>query len=199
MKSKKLRGILTAVLLAGLLLAGGSWALAGPGGPEPNAGSVKAADVFTIVNGAYYTTTATKYGTTNLRYVYYNNLDLFVTIDLSTTGTVTVTPQYSADGTNYVDASYTAEGWVLPLSYSETLTNASGVTNTTTSTATTTFASGTATRVSESVPYRVVLSADGTGMVRIPMVGKYVRPKITLSGGITNGVTVTVMAVARNN
>lgn len=195
MKGKNLRGILTAMLLAGLLLAGGSWALAGPGGPEPNAGSVKAADTFTIINGTYYTTTATKYGTTNLRYIYYNNLDVFVTIDLKTTGTVTVTPQYSADGTNYMDAAYTAEGWVLP--QTTVLTNASGVTRTTTSTAT--FASGTATRVSASVPYRVILSADGTGAVRIPMVGKYMRPKIELSGGVTNGVTVTVIAIARNN
>lgn len=195
MKGTNLRGVFLAMLLAGLLLVGGSVALAGPGGPEPNAGSVKAADIFTIINGAYYTTTATKYGTANLRYVYYNNMDVFVTIDLVSTGSVTVTPQYSADGTNYVDASYTSEGWVLPLS--QVLTNASGVTNTTTSTAT--FASGTATRVSASVPYRVVLSADGTGVVRIPMVGKYMRPKIELSGGITNGVTVTVMAVARNN
>ena len=169
MKSKNVRGIFTAVLLAGLLLAGGSLALAGPGGPEPNAGSVKAADAFTIINSAYYTTTATKYGTTNLRYIYYNNLDVFVTIDLKTSGTVTVTPQYSADGTNYTDADYISEGW-----YSTT-------------------------RYSSVVPYRVVLSADGTDVVRLPMVGRYMRPKIELSGGITNGVTVTVMAIARNN
>lgn len=195
MIKRKLFPMLVGVLLAALVLSATLVVLAGPGGPEPPGGSVKTADVFTIVNAGYYTTTGTHYGTTNLRYIYYNSMDLFVTIDLKTTGSVTVTPQYSADGINYVDASYTAEGWVLP--QTTVLTNASGVTSTTTSTAT--FASGTATRVSASVPYRVVLSADGTDVVRIPMVGKYMRPKIQLSGGITNGVTVTVQAVARNN
>lgn len=187
MIKRKLFPMLVGVLLAALVLSATLVVLAGPGGPEPPGGSVKTADVFTIVNAGYYTTTGTHYGTTNLRYIYYNSMDLFVTIDLKTTGSVTVTPQYSADGVNYVDASYTAEGWVLPQ------------TTVLTKTSTATFASGTATRVSESVPYRVVLSADGTDVVRIPMVGKYMRPKIQLSGGITNGVTVTVQAVARNN
>jgi hypothetical protein len=138
----------------------------------------------------------------------WNSADVFVVVDDWDTGdALTVTAQFSPDQSNWADAYYTAEGWVLPLSYSglmtntSVLTNSSGVTNTTTSTqsltasASNTFSGSSGTRVSESVPYRIVASADGTDYVRIPIVGMYLRYKLEYSGTLT----ATIQTTYRNN
>jgi hypothetical protein len=109
-----------------------------------------------------------------------------------------VTPQWSSDGTNWVDAKYKAEGWVLPLSHSTTITNSSGVTNTTTSTHTITFSGSTGTRVSEFVTYQVALSADGSDYVAIPLHGNYLRFKAEVLTSTYN-ITPAIYAVLRND
>lgn len=164
------------LLLIALGLAGTGVALAGPGGPEPGDGTVKAADTYTLYSG-YVTTTTTINPASVTRLVYYNDVDLFVTADFSTTGVITMTPQYSADNANWANATYVGTAWSSATVDGITTTIATADAETT---------------------YRTTLSADGTDFIRLPMVGKYLRPQITLSGGVTNGVWITVTAIARN-
>jgi len=187
------------VALAGLALFGLGGALAAPSGPEAQSGTVTGSALVTMVDADYATITTTLYPD-GARTRYYNSFDLFVTADFSTTGVLTVTPQFSADGVNWVDGYYVSEGYVLPLSYSGTLTNASGVTNTTTSTFTTNISGATAVLASTNVPYQIVLSADGSAYLRnVPVVGWQMRPKIEASGAVTTGVELLIQAVLWNN
>jgi hypothetical protein len=212
--------VLAAVTLIGALMGALAFGLtyeqdvqAGPEDPEP--GTVKGADLYTLYDA--YTTTATAvYPSDTGRLRYYNSIELFVTADFSTTGAITVTPQYSVDGSNWITATYTYVG--TPLNYSTTSTNTqtlsdnSTVTATTVSTSTATVtgtmstsgtsnvtstvtATGTPTEYEQT--YQLTLSADGTDHLAMPMRGLYVRPVIRASN--TNGVTVTIYAVAKNN
>lgn len=188
-----------ALTLAALALVGFGGVMAAPGGPEAQAGTVQGVSLQTFYADDDWVTTTTQYGSA-VRTAYHNAFDLFVSADFSTTGTITVTPQFSADNVNWVDGFYASEGWVLPLSYSSVLTNASEVTNTTTSTATMTFAGTSASRATENVPYRIVLSADGGSYLRnVPGTGMYARVKIEASGAVTTGVELLVQGVLRNN
>lgn len=189
------------VLLATGGLYGATWA--GPGVGDPDPGTVAGITTWTLYpttaitgNGTIYSSSPRYYNGLDLtRVKNFNSLDVFVTVDIASTGTLTVTPQYSADGTNWANATRLSEGWVLPLSYSATLTNSSGVTNTTTSTSTTSFSGSTASRQSEEITYQIVLSADGTDYVRIPVVGEYVRFSLAYTGTMTP----TIKATVRNN
>ena len=185
--------------LAALALFGLGGALAAPSGPESQAGTVQGSVLVTVVDEDYATITTTLYPDA-VRTRYYNSYDLFVTADFSTTGALTITLQFSADGENWVDGYYVSEGYVLPLSYSGTLTNASGVTNTTTSTFTTSFSGASASLASTEVPYRIILTGDGGDYLRnVPTVGWQMRPKIEASGAVTTGVELLIQAVLRNN
>lgn len=136
-------------------------------------------------------------GTTGQEAWFWHNAEAIVTADITGTNTLTITPQFSLDGTNWADARRLSEGWVLPLSSSTTLTNASGVTNTTTSTATITFASSAASRSSEWVDYTGVLSADGSEVFSFPIQGQYLRFKATtLTTGLS--ITPTIYLLLRN-
>jgi hypothetical protein len=172
--------------------------MAAPSGPEAQAGTVQGSVLATVYDDTFITTTTTYPDAVRTRY--YNSYDLFVTADFSTTGALTITLQFSADGENWVDGYYVSEGYVLPLSYSGTLTNASGVTNTTTSTFTTSFSGASASLASTEVPYRIILTGDGGDYLRnVPTVGWYMRPKIEASGAVTTGVELLIQAVLRNN
>jgi len=127
---------------------------------------------------------------------FWHEAELFVTADVTGTNTITITPQWSADNTNWVDAKFLSEGWVLPLSHSTTITNASGVTNTTTSTHTISFASSTASRSSEWVTYQVAISADGSDAIAFPIRGRYLRFKTEVLDTIN--ITPTMYAVLKN-
>lgn len=127
-------------------------------------------------------------GTTGQEAWFWHNGDAIVSIDLDGTNTITITPQFSLDGTNWADGRRLSEGWNLPLVNTTVLTNASGVTNTTTSTATITFASSVAARSSEWVDYTVVLSASGAEVMSFPIQGQYLRFKATT---LTTAVSVT--------
>lgn len=220
MKKRVLSVLTVAVLLAALLV--GSIGATGPG--DPNPGTVMGIGSYTLYSQTFVTNTTTLYGGSSsgeaTRFQSFNALDVFVTGAISGTRTVTVTMQVSPDGSNWADATYTYVG--TPLSYSSTSTNtqtlsdSSTVTATTTSTSTATVtgtmstsgtssvtstvtASGTPTEYESE--YQIVLSSDSTDYLRMPVVGMYVRPKIEFSGTVTQnrGITLTIMAVARNN
>jgi hypothetical protein len=145
-------------LTAWLMTEGAQVVEAGP--TDPDAGTVQAADLYTLYDA--YTTTTTFEPSDVGRLRYYNSVELFVTADFSSTGTITVTPEYSVDGTNWITASYNYLN--------------SGV---------------------KEADYQIVLNADGTDFVAMPMRGLYIRPAIEASN--SNGVTVTVKALAKNN
>jgi hypothetical protein len=92
----------------------------------------------------------------------WNQADVFVTVELGTASSLTVTPQHSADGESWADAYYRS-------AISDT-----GIVETN---------------------YRLVLSADGSGYTRVPVVGEYLRFKMEYSGTLTPTVKVTL----RNN
>lgn len=206
---RKARNILAAVglvfvLLALVLVGPAQWAQADRGG-DPGTGSTVNYRTVTFADGSAEISSTTYYspsGSTTYGYLAQDwyLADLFLTADVSGTNTITVTPQWSADGTYWVDAKYEAEGWVLPLSYSATITNSSGVTSTTTSTQSYTFSGSTGTRVSEWVAYELALSADGTDWMVFPIHGNYVRLKTELaSTGAGYAVTPTIKCVFKNN
>lgn len=116
----------------------------------------------------------------------WNSVDIFVTADISGTATLTVTPQFSADQSNWTDADYTYPA--LTQSTSQTITNTGIITsvqliNTSISTALTTQT------------HYTVQTADGVDYMRVPVAGEYMRLKLQRSGTIT----ATVLATVRNN
>lgn len=190
------------VLALAMFLTGSAQAI---GGGDPGTGSNVNYRTVTFADGAAEIS-ATKYyspsGHTTLGYLAQDwyMFDLFVTADVSGTNTITVTPQWSADGTNWVSAKYESEGWVLPLTYNATLTNSSGVTNTTTSTSTYSFSGSTGSRQSEWVTYQLAISSDTSDYMPVPMHGNYIRFKAELlSTGAGTAVTPTIKVVFRNN
>lgn len=184
---KKNVGRLAVVLVVALAMVGLVWAgfamASGPGEPDP--GTVVGIGIRT-----FYATPLTGTGTvqtTLSRDMHvWRNLDVFVTLDISGTGYVTVTPQVSADNTNFVTATYNYQA----LSYATTVT----ATTTSTSTATTTSTVSLSDAVTEAT-YQIALTADGTDYLRMPMAGYYLRFNIAYSGT----VTPVVRAVARND
>jgi hypothetical protein len=131
---------------------------------EPGAGTVIGSRV-----GALYPATAlTGSGTvqsasprtvggvdlSNVRYYY--AVDLFVTADFASTGTLTATVQLSADGTNWADAYQLID-------------------------------SGTSTA---SVPYRVVITGDGTQYLTLPVSGQFVRVSLQRTAAVTPTVNI---------
>lgn len=193
--------VAAAVMIALLVGPGLQWVSAGGAG-DPESGTVVGIKSVTFAPGSSSITTTTYYNdnadSTVYSTQYWHSADVFVTVDITGTNTLTVTPQWSADGTNWVSAKYKAEGWVLPLTHSTTITNSSGVTSTTTSTHTISFSGSTGTRVSEWVTYQVILSADGSDYVAIPLHGNYLRFKTeTLTTGLS--LTPTIKTVLRND
>jgi len=190
-------GVLLSLAAVMLLAIGGGWFEGAPvnaGYPQAENAAAVTRAVWTLYPQTAKTGSGTVYsdapnywrGYDRSDLTTYETVDIFATIDISGSGYVTVTPQFSADQSNWVDATRTAEGFVLPLSYSNTLTNSSGVTNTTTSTATTSFSGSSGTRVTEEVTYEAALTADGTDYVAdVPTVGQYMRLKIEYSGTVT--------------
>lgn len=167
-----------------------------------DAGTVVGVKSVPIVWTPVAITTTTYYygqygGTTGQEAWFWYDGQAIVTADITGTNTLTITPQFSLDGTNWADARRLSEGWVLPLVNTTVLTNASGVTNTTTSTATITFASTAASRSSAWVDYTGVLSADGTEVFSFPIQGQYLRFKATtLTTALS--ITPTIYLMLRN-
>lgn len=201
----KVKSAILSLLLAAVLLAAGWRGLAfvsAQGAGDPSPGTVVGVKTVEFAAGSTAIAATTYYygsgnGTTGLDTRFWHSADLFVTADISGTNTITVTPQWSADGSNWVSAKYKSEGWVLPLSHSTTITNASGVTNTTTSTHTITFASSTASRSSEDVTYRLAISADGSDAIAFPIRGTYLRLMAEVASAVN--ITPTINVILRND
>ena len=155
---------MVAVLLA--LLAGGVRA-SDPGEPQP--GTVRGlsgphtfiASAAGITQTTYTDSPKVAFGQDVSLMWLYHAADVFVTADVSGSNAVTVTPQFSADASNWANA------------YFQTVSG-------TTVTAQT---------------YQVVLSADGTSYLRMPLAGKYMRFKIEMAGT----VTPTIKVLLRND
>jgi hypothetical protein len=200
----KSKNILAAVGLALVLLAV-MFVLSGPATPvqavsggEPGTGSMVNWRTVTFAAGDTGITETTYFvpsGSTDgyLMQGWYKG-DVFVTADLvTTTNIITITPQVSVDLSNWVDLQYESEGWVLPLDFSETITSTGSE-----MTSTHSFASSAAERVSEDVTYQVVISADGSDYVVVPMRGNYLRIKAEVDSSST-AVTPTVTVVFKND
>lgn len=214
---KNIYQLLLVGLLAILLGAAAIVPLVLAQGEVPAAGTVNS-----IVTYTYYPTTAVS-GTSTAyssapRQVsghdvsivkYYNAVDVFVTVDVATTtDVITVTPQFSPDQSDWMDATYTyladseTSSTVAVVSDTTTITT-SLVTSTTaesvvttTNTFTTTHSATVATTPTEQT-YQVVASgADTKDYLGVPVRGEYMRFKIEYSG---TPVTVTVKATLRNN
>lgn len=192
--------VLALAMMAALMGPGIEWASAGAG--DPNSGTVVGIKTVTFAAGSTPISSTTYYNDNADGSAYstqfWHSADVFITADITGTNTITVTPQWSADGTNWVDAKFLSEGWVLPLDYTTTITNSSGVTSTTSTSSTVSFASSDAERVSEWVTYELVLSADGSDYVSIPIHGNYLRFKSEVLTSTYN-ITPTIYAVLRND
>jgi len=157
----------------------------GPGAP-PSSGTVAGIAALTLYS-APLTGSTTVYSTRDVNPHNYHSFDLFVSVDISGTGAITVTPQFSADGVNWANATYSYVG--TPLSYATTVTastTTATVTNTVTATGTPTVYKAT---------YQILLAADGADYVTLPMAGYDLRVKLTYSGTLTP----TIRAVGRND
>jgi len=159
-----------AVLFLGIALLGLPTAFADG---EPEAGTVVG-----VTSYVYYPSTQVNTGTVyssaplqksgqNVALVKnWNAVDVFVTVDIHTTGLLTVTPQFSPDQSLWADAYYLTPSF-----------------------------NSTGTLTTNDVPQRIILSADGTDYIRVPIAGEYMRLKIET----LNVMTPSVQATLRNN
>jgi hypothetical protein len=138
--------------------------------------------------------------------------DVFVSVDISGTGTVTVTPQFAVNGSHWSNAKITYASWSLTSAPPATVSTSAAVTTTSsiTSTGYTTTTNvititNTVTQTAEfdvsgasaiaSVTQQIVLSADGADYARVPVAGNQMRVKVEWSGV----VTPTIDLLLRNN
>jgi hypothetical protein len=190
MKKKRFLSVFGLVAALVMILVGGVRA-SDPGEPQP--GTVRGLSgphTFYAAASGITTTTYTDspkniYGQDVSLMWLYHSADIFVTADVSGTDVITVTPQFFPDASNWADATYTYVANTLASTTS--VITSTGLTTATT----TTSSSSTPTEAT----HRVVMSADGTDYLRIPLAGKYVRFKIETSGT----VTPTIKALFRND
>lgn len=97
--------VLTVCALSLAVVLTAAPACAAPGAP-PAAGSVRGSyTVYNSLLATAYATTATVYTAAPVQSpTFWYQADAFVTVDVSGTATAIVTPQFSADGTNWTDA-----------------------------------------------------------------------------------------------
>lgn len=153
---------------------------------EPQPGTVESIATYvylpetTAITGTTYTDAprVTAGGVDVSRISDWHAVDVFVTGDLTGAGWLTVTAQVSADQINWADAAYDY------VAQSGTVVNSGAVTSTTT-TASSIVAQ----------PYRIILTADGTDYLRLPLAGEYLRFKVERTGTIE----ATILATLRNN
>jgi len=181
MKSKRLLHVVGLVGLMVLALVGAVQA-SDPGEPQPGTVRGLGGPHTFYVGGVLTETTYTAsprvvYGQDVSQSWLWHAVDVFVTADVSGTDVITVTPQLSVDAANWADATYTyiAQTWTQ---------ETDGVTTTTTSVS-----------APAEATYRIVMSADGTDYLRMPLAGRYLRFRIETSGT----VTPTIQALFRND
>lgn len=101
------------------------------------------------------------------------NVDIFATVDISDTGNVTLTVQFSADGTNWADYTY---------SYASNTSSweSEGITSTATA----------STAIAAQTP-KLYFAADGTQLLTVPTAGEFVRVKMERNATMTPTIYVT--------
>lgn len=179
--------MLTALLVSALFYVATIRPVKADAAPPPPAGSVRGSFTpYVNLNSHLYTTTETAY-TAYVDPSYWYQADVFLTVDVSGTASVTVTPQFSADASNWADANYV---YLSNSSTTTIITGTDGMTGTTTS----------ATSIVNTTPY-LLLSADGTDYMQFALAGRYLRYKIDAGGFVTttDRVTVTVKTVVKNS
>jgi len=153
-------------LIFGSMIASVRASSTGPGAPVTG-GTVAAALQRTYyispITGTdtIYASTARETGSGDMHL--FRNIDVFASVDVSGTGTITVTPQLSVDNVHWVTATYGLA------------------------------AATTVTQAAQSFTYQIVLDADGeTDYFRMPMVGYYLRfsMEYTTTGTITPTVRI---------
>lgn len=206
-----MRKILLSVLLAGLLTTGLALALQS---------SVNAQEIYpgTVTQTASQELVASqaRTGTSSLTSDVVNvaqwyAADVFVSVDISGTGAVTVTPQFAINGEHWADAKITYPAFTLTnppstASASASVTETSSITSTGyTTTTTVVTVTNTVTQTADfdvsgassiaSMTQQIILSADGADYARVPIVGNQMRVKVEWSGTLTP----TVDVLLRNN
>ena len=172
--------LLLMLLLGGSLLGGllspAAWA--DVGAPQP--GTVQRAVTYVYMANTAVMTSATSSapnttvgGIDVSRVADWHSADVFVTVDISGTRFVTVTPQFSPDQVNWADATYNY------------IAQTGNMTDVATSIATQTYA--------------LSFSADGTQLLRLPIAGEYMRFKEVDTGLFTATTNITVQATLRND
>jgi len=179
-QTRLLSAVLVALVMAVLLIAPTvSAGTFGPGSPDLPA--VAQSTTYTFFNAKVLTTSTTiTYSTSPLRLGTWAVADVFVTGDVSGTTPFTITPQYSADNINWVDATYT----YLSDSATTAIITSTGLTTATVSSST----------ALASATQRIVIASDSTSFMRIPMAGDYLRFKVDNAGY----VTITLKATMKN-
>jgi hypothetical protein len=154
--------------------------------PPPPPGSVRGSfSIFTDLNGVVYTTTKTAYTTASAPTTWYQ-ADAFLTVDVSGTAAVTITPQFSADNLNWADARFV---YLSNTATTTIITGTEGLTATTSS----------ATAIVNTTP-SLTLSADGTDYLQFALSGRYLRYKVEAGSFLTDTdrLTVTLKTIAKN-
>ncbi len=177
MKSKVLSIVWLIVLSLVMITAvvGGAQVTAQGSGPNVEPATVMAVDEIIWYTGAVAISTTTYYygptanGTEGQNVIWWQEADILATIDIVTgTQTFTITPQFSMDGTNWADADY-----VNPDAWSSSVTVTTvGVSGTLTTTVTEAGSSSATTAIRQ-----IVVSADATELLSLPLYGKYMRLK----------------------
>lgn len=141
---------------------------------EPQPGTVQGITTYTyypataiITDGTYYSSAPIRQSGQDITLTRnWNAMDVFATVDITGTASVTVTPQFSPDQSTWADAEYLVQTW-----------------------------DSTGTLTTNVVKHQIVMSADGTEAIRLPLMGDYTRFKIEITGDLTP----TVWATLRNN
>lgn len=197
MKLNQIKALALVVFIAAVLIVGAMltpFTFADGGRPDP--GTVVGVKTWTF-HGPTYAISGTGYsasprtqsGVDVTKVGAWQAADIFLTGDISGTATITLTPQFSPDGANWANAAYDYVADTL-VSTTSVVTGTDGLTATTTTSSSSAITNQ---------AYRIVLSADGTGYIRLPITGEYMRMKMETNGAAGNGVTATVKVTLRNN
>lgn len=93
----------------------------------------------------------------------WHSADVFATVDITPTGTVTITPLLSADGQNWATATFVTTSW---------LTDGTSLVNRHT--------------------HQLIFTDDGTQYLRLPIAGERLKFQIEHSGAVTPSISVTL-------
>lgn len=190
-----IRVAVLAMILLAVLVVPGVWAEGEPG-PGTVEGIVThtyyeaATSTAGAASGTLYSSAPRRVSGQDISLVRsFYSVDVFATVDMAGSDVVTITPQFSANQSDWADAdySYVADN----LSQTTTVLTSTGVT---TATSTTSQSSSITWQT-----YQTVFSADGTDYLRLPVAGEYLRFKIEYSTSTTSTITPTILATLRNN